>query len=64
MRSKRVAQTGDVIPGRSDVVVMARHDVEEPPTTLTPKICVDATVEMHRGALAKVPGSAAPGRGR
>jgi hypothetical protein len=62
MRSKRVAQTCDVIPGRCDVVVTARHDLEEPPTTL--RICVDTTVEMHRGALAKVPGSAVPGQGR
>ncbi len=63
MRSKRVAQTCDVIPGRSAVLVRTRHDLEVP-TTLILRVCVDATVERHRGAISKVPVSAVAGQGR
>ena len=49
MRSKRVAQTCDVIPGRCSAgLVKAGHHLAVP-TTFTLRVCVDVAVERTAG---------------
>ena len=54
MRSKRVAQACDLMPGRPAVLIKARHALGDP-TSFALRIHADATVELHRGVMAKVP---------
>ena len=63
MRSKRVAQTCDVIPGCGAVLARARHDLEIP-TTPTPRVRLDPRVEPQRMATAMAAASAVVAHGR
>ncbi|MGO9853577.1 MAG: hypothetical protein ACLPYY_00830 [Acidimicrobiales bacterium] len=66
MRSKRVAQACDMLPGCSTVLARARHDLEIP-ATLTPRVRLDPrVVESQRMvmAMAMAPTSAVVAQSR